>query len=500
MIDDLEGKIIAEKYRIESILRDSDMGVIYRGWDVVADKPVTVKILAPALAVDNRFVERFLAEAKALSQASHPNLLNVIDHGTEARGITYTVYEAAAGETVDHLIEQNGTLPVSQALNIARQTALGIASAHGKGIFHGALTSEKILVSQQDGEETAKVFDLGIQPAGWNSNSGIEYLAPEQYSDTAKGDARSDVYSLGVVLYEMLAGQVPHNGKTTNELKLKQESEPLVSLMAFRGDLPPDLEPMLWSAMAVEPERRYQSMRAFAEDLELLSGGVVVPKKAVAAAAPYRNIWQTAFIVVAGVSLLAVAMIYAMSGKRTDPTAQLLPEAGSLPVQPIGPATGAQEESLAKLPAMTEAEIMAAQNSNTTLPTDSLPGGDGYNPWAGGGVPPVGAPPQQYIPPGGQTITIDPNGGSQFMPQLEFVCTDMSTGQEIPCPKFTPQTKPLLKPSPNANTAANTATGDQPPNSTPKPQTTPAKSDKPAAAPQTKGKDKPADKPTKPTE
>ena len=86
MIDDFEGKIIAEKYRIESILRDSDLGVIYRGWHVLMEKPVTVKILAPALAIDKRFVDRFLAEAKALSQAAHPNLLNVTDFGTDSHG------------------------------------------------------------------------------------------------------------------------------------------------------------------------------------------------------------------------------------------------------------------------------------------------------------------------------------------------------------------------------------------------------------------------------
>ena len=105
MIDEFEGKIIAEKYRIESILRDSDLGVLYRGWHVMMDKPVTLKILAPALAVDKRFVERFLAEAKTISQAAHPNILNVTDFGTDPRGTTYTVYESVEGEAVIGLTE-----------------------------------------------------------------------------------------------------------------------------------------------------------------------------------------------------------------------------------------------------------------------------------------------------------------------------------------------------------------------------------------------------------
>lgn len=219
-------------------------------------------------------------------------------------------------------------------------------------------------------------------------------------------------------------------------------------------------------------------MRAFAEDLELLSGGVPVQQKA--AAAPKRNIWQTAFIVLAGISLLAVALIYATSTKKTDPTTQLQADAGSLPVQPIGPATGAQEESLAKLPAMTDAEIMAVQNSNTALPPDSLPGGDGYNAWANGGAPPIGAPPQQYVPPGGQYYTLDPNNpGSQFMPPDSGVIL-------VPVPANTSTT--TAKPSPTPKTqSANTTQPTPAPATTPKPMATP-----PKPATSQPNKDKPA--------
>ncbi len=487
MIDDFEGKIIAEKYRIESILRDSDLGVIYRGWHVMMDKPVTVKILAPALAVDKRFVERFLSEAKTLSQAAHANILNVTDFGTDPRGITYAVYEAAPSETVKTFTEHDGSTSVSAVLNIAKQAAAAIASAHGKGMHHGALTPEKILIANEGLEQTVKVFDFGIQPVGWNSNADIEYLAPEQYADTKKGDARSDIYSLGIILYEMLAGVAPFVGKTTDELKRKIDSEPPPPLSAFRSDLPSDLEPMILSAIAADPEKRYQSMRSFAEDLQMLAGGVPAPQKA--AAAPKRNIWQTAFIVLAGTAFLAVALIYATSGKKTDPTTQLQADVGSLPVQPIGPATGAQEESLAKMPAMTEAEIMAVQNSNTMLPPmDPLPGGDGYNAWANGGAPPVGAPPAQYIPPGGQYYTVDPNGGSQFMPPDGGVIL-------VPVPA---NTSTAVKPSPtpktqNANTTVQTTPA---PATTPKPLATPPKNDKPSSQPN-KEKAAPADKPAK---
>jgi hypothetical protein len=234
---------------------------------------------------------------------------------------------------------------------------------------------------------------------------------------------------------------------------------------------------------------------------------------AAAGSSSKRNVWQTAVFVVAGIAIFAAALIYATSVRKTDPTANLQAEAGSLPVQPIGPATGAQEESLAKLPALTEAEIMAA----TGQTPDMVPGGDGYNAWANGGIPPAGAPlagstagippsgammpPSVYIPPGGQMYTV-PEGQSPFMPDfnpvggVELRCKDAQTGQEIPCPTAPPptaKTSPTPK-TPSANTAVPQPTPEGAP--TPKPMATPPpKTTKPAANKPEKGK--PPTKPAK---
>jgi hypothetical protein len=261
-------------------------------------------------------------------------------------------------------------------------------------------------------------------------------------------------------------------------------------------------------------------MAAFAEDLEILSSRLGVASSesvvvAAAAAGSKRTIWQTAIFVFAGVAIFAAALIYATSVRKTDPTANLVADAGSLPVQPIGPATGAQEESLAKLPALTDAEIMATQTQ-----MNDLPGGDGFNAWANGGIPPAGAPlagsttgipsgiqtapPITYVPQGGDVYTIPQGGQSQFMPDftpsggVDIRCKDVQTGQEIPCPSGPPPTaKP--SPTPKTATAANTAVPQATPGTaapTPKPMATPPpKGAKPTTDQPDKGKPGPATKP-----
>jgi hypothetical protein len=258
-------------------------------------------------------------------------------------------------------------------------------------------------------------------------------------------------------------------------------------MSAFRGDVPGDLEAMILSAMALDRDRRYQDMSAFSEDLATLAKTMgadtaVIPQAAVARK---HNIWQTAFVVLAGIMVLAAVLIYATSGgKKTDPTIELKADAGSFPVQPIGPATGAMEESLANMPAANDAEIMSTANS-MLQPPGTLPGGDNYNPWANGGNPPPGAPPAQYVPPGGQYYTIDPNTGSPFMPSEGGVVL-------IPVP-VNNNTPPKTTPTPKGQTGNVNADAGIKPQVTPKPLATP-----PAESSGTGQPGKPAASPAKP--
>ncbi|MEQ1605011.1 MAG: protein kinase [Pyrinomonadaceae bacterium] len=509
MINDVVGKLVADKYRIDSLIRESESGDLYVGHHEVLDKPVTVKILSSAFAVDQRWVKRFVAEARAASALSHNNILNITDFGTDAKNVTYAVFEPADGNTLRDVTASEQPFDEKRALDLTRQIASALTVAHSKKIIHAALEPKNIFVNEGD---AIKVYGFGGDPMNVARDADPRYLAPEQCNAFPAADERSDVYSLGVILFEMLGGAVPYEGTTAADILAKQNSEPPPPLSAFRRDLHPEIEPIVLSAMALDPERRYPNMAAFAEDLEILSSrlGVVGAEPVVAAAAAVagskRSIWQTAIFVFAGVAIFAAALIYATSVRKTDPTANLVADAGSLPVQPIGPATGAQEESLAKLPALTDAEIMATQSQ-----MNDLPGGDGFNAWANGGIPPAGAPlagsttgipsgiqtapPINYVPQGGDVYTIPQGGQSQFMPDynpggVELRCKDVQTGQEIPCPSGPP---PTAKPSPTPKTpgAANTAVPQPTPvtAATPKPLLAPTpKNTKPATGTPEKGK------------
>ncbi|MCU1289188.1 MAG: Protein kinase domain protein [Acidobacteria bacterium] len=475
MTDQHTGQILANKYRIDSFLRESDLGAVYRGTHVSMDKPVTVKILSPALAVDDNIVRRFSDEARTVSRISHPNVLNVTDFGSDKGNTVYIVYEGADGETLKTAVRREGQFSPERAINITRQIASALSTAHAAGVVHHNLSSENILLTRTaNNAEMVKVLDLGsVKPDDHaaieeNSIAVAEYLSPEQCSGTGEVDSRSDVYSLGVILYQMLAGEVPFTGAKATDVMLKHVQEPPPPLSAFRHDLLPEIEPLVLQALAKNPDMRFQTIDEFANALARVSGNyegqetVVIP--GTAAEEPVNNnVWKTAFVVLAGISLLAIGMIYATSVKQTDPATQMKTDANGQPVQPINPATGLDEQSLSNLATM-PAEVIGNANM-MAQPPGTIPGGDGYNPWGGSGPPP-GAPPMNF-PQGGQVITIDPNNPSQFIPQDGNIIL-------VPIPANT-NVNAAVKPSPtpkgnNANGAPSPA-----PNATPKatPETKP---------------------------
>lgn len=494
MLDQFIGQTLADKYRIDSVMRDDGgggLGRVYRATHLLIDKPATIKILAPALAVDENVVKRFSNEARAVSRIAHPNILNVTDFGTDKTGATYIVFESADGATLlrDAIIRE-GALPFERAAGIARQIAAALGAAHAGGTIHRGLSGENILLARAADAELVKVADFGAFAETDKdlandaaSKRNFEYLSPEQNASITEADERSDIYSLGVIFYEMLAGEVPYRADNATDLLLKQAHNPPAPLSAFRADLPAAIEPIVLRALAKNPDLRYQTAAEFAADLNAAAGAsaetetIVVPPRAALDANSKNvrnNMWKTAFVVLAGISLLAIGLIYATSSKQTDPATALQSDANGSPVQPLNPATGINEAGASAL-TLYSPEMTA--NSNMTMMTmpQPVPNGDGYgdgvNPWARG-VPPPGAPMYQQIPPGGQMI--DPNNPNSIFMQDGTVYVPVPVNANV---SVNANTKPTtananVKAAP-ANTAAPPATPTPAANSQPSPAKTP---------------------------
>jgi serine/threonine protein kinase len=487
MADQFIGEVLADKYRIDSVIRDGSLGKLYRGTHVLMDKPVAVKILAPALAVDEEIVRQFSSEVRTLSRLSHPNIPSVTDFAQDKNGAVFIVTEQGDGETLKNAIRREGQFSPERANRITQQIASAISAANANGVLHEHLTSENVFLSKTaDGADFVKVLDFGAvqtdDHAVFDNVKTVEYLSPERCSDAADVDSRSDIYSLGVILYEMLAGEVPFTGENATDVMLKHAQEPPLLLSAFRSDLPNEIEMIVQRALAKVPENRYQSANDLADALNRATVFATrVPTGATPLAAdttPQNNLWKTAFIVLAGIAVLSGFFIYMTQVKQTNPTTTLETDANGSPVQPVNPPTGATEQSLSNMGAYNP---LQDANVNTMMQTDPVPGGDGYDPWARGGRPPVGAPPQ-YIPPTGQYYDGNVNATSPFMDDGNtYVLVPKNTNANVntqPKTKTTP-TQPANTQSPPANTkpAANTTTTE--PKTTPPPKQTPKPADQP---------------------
>jgi eukaryotic-like serine/threonine-protein kinase len=473
MGEQLTGTVIAEKYRVDSLLRSGEPGDFYRGRHLFMDKPVTLKILSPALAVDEYIRDLFTAGAKNSAAFAHPNILAVNDFGAGKDEGYYIVYEGFDGEPLSHAISRGGQFSVDRVLSTARQIAEALGAAHENGLVHGNLSPDSILVSYSQTGETVKVFDFEASAAEARRRAddrpsvNVAYLAPEQFSGLQNIDGRSDIYSLGIIIFQMLTGELPFKGETPMDVMLKHAEEPPPELKAFRPDCPATLGAAIQKALAKDPDERYQTIAELIEELD---------KIAVEAAAPSGNrFWKTAAIALAGIAILGAALIYATYTKQTIPTTQLQPDLNGVPVQPINPATGAEEQALVSVPGFLPGET---GNTNMSQPPGTLPGGDSYNPWATG-APPPGAPLPNYVPPGGQYYSVDPNTGSPFMPPDSGVILVPVPANTDAAAKPTPTPKPA---SANANVQP-TPPPDAAPKPTPAVKSSPGKTETPQTKP-----------------
>ena len=439
--DSLLGQTLAGKYRIEERLSGGGMGTVYRGTHVLMDKTVAIKVLRPSLAADEKIVARFSREARAASRISHPHALSVTDFGESEDGVVFIVMEYLSGSTLKEIIRHEGPMPLTRVMEIIRQVGSALDAAHAQGVVHRDLKSENImLIGGAAGPDYAKVLDFGIakitEPDG-AYNPGLtspdlvigtpQYMSPEQCSQSPDIDARSDVYSLGVIVYEMLVGQVPFSGESPTAIMMKHLQEPVPSVLDKRPDVPGAVGRVVTRAMAKRPEDRYQSVRELVEDLTTATGlemstspplpsssvnRIVVPTKADAtpvsgevepdeetmvrprvnttpgAGLPVIpddrlprvatfNPWKILIPSVAAL-LVIFAVVYAFTGdsdttntNRSEPA--LVADPNSRPVEPSPPATGKAEEGILSGGRTTNQPVNGNANANENANSEAAP-------------------------------------------------------------------------------------------------------------------------------
>jgi serine/threonine protein kinase len=292
--DPLLGQTLAEKYLIEQLIKRGGMGSVYRGKHVMMEKTVAVKVLRPSLAGDDVVVARFSREAKAASRISHPHAVSVTDFGEAENGVVFLVMEYLDGRTLKDIIRSEGPMALERAVEIVRQVSGALDAAHQQGVIHRDLKSDNIMLSQTNGGDWAKVLDFGIakiqQPEGARDHDITaanlvigtpQYMSPEQCSQSGPIDARSDVYSLGVILFEMLAGRVPFTGESPTVIMMKQVGDDPPSVLDARPDLSASIDNLIKKALAKRPSERFQTAGALYDALTLAAAqtGAVTSKQ-----------------------------------------------------------------------------------------------------------------------------------------------------------------------------------------------------------------------------
>jgi predicted Ser/Thr protein kinase len=265
------GELIADRYELEELVGTGGMSSVFRAHDRQLDRRVAIKVLHEHYAEDPEYLERFRREARAVAKLSHPNIVTVIDRGDDG-GRQYIVFEHVEGENLKELVLRSGRLSVRRALELALDVADGLAFAHDHGLVHRDVKPQNVLLSRE-GEVKVTDFgiarslhmDHGVTQTGTVLGTG-EYLAPEQASGKPVS-AATDVYSLGVVLWELLAGDVPFVGENFVAVALRHVNEPAPSLRERRPDVTPRLEAAVDRALAKDPAHRFPSMTAFAKEL-----------------------------------------------------------------------------------------------------------------------------------------------------------------------------------------------------------------------------------------
>ena len=294
-VDHLIGKLAANRYKVQKRLGEGGMGEVYMAEHIAIEKRIALKVLRLEYSQKSEVVARFLQEAKSASRIKHPNVVDVFDFGQLEDGRFFLALEFLNGNDLAEEIRKQGLLPTARIIPIMMQVCRALSAAHASGVVHRDLKPENIFLNRtDDGEESVKLVDFGIAQMRTIGDGGAnnprltkagtifgtpEYMAPEQAGgrDT---DLRSDVYAIGIILYELFAGKVPFAGTTlvhTLTMHLSETAKPINSLGGRQ--VSPELEAMIAKAISKAPADRYQTMSALAEALLACPEGAGISRR-----------------------------------------------------------------------------------------------------------------------------------------------------------------------------------------------------------------------------
>lgn len=282
-MEQYQGQLLDSRYMVEEMIGKGGMGVVYRGRHLVVGRPVAIKFLSAEFSTQEEIVTRFYREAQTAAAIGHKNIVDILDVGISDRHEPYFVMEYLEGECLSALIQRTGPLDLSAAVGILEPVLLAVAAAHAKGIVHRDLKPDNVFLVHDavDNTITVKLIDFGISKfLDMDENDKLTragsalgtpcYMSPEQVSCSFEVDHRSDIYSIGVLLFEMLTGDTPHTGTGNQETMIKILTEAPRNPSDVYPGFPEIARPIIERAMAVNPVHRYQTATEMLADVRRL--------------------------------------------------------------------------------------------------------------------------------------------------------------------------------------------------------------------------------------
>lgn len=464
------GKTLDGKYRIDGFLKRGGMGAVYRGTHLMLNKPVAIKLIKPELVSSNEVVQRFLREARAAAHLSHPNIVTVHDLGQTSDGMLYIVMELVPGASLKEAIQAEGAWEPKRVVRLVKAIASALGVAHRNNVVHRDLKPQNIMVTRDsDGNEIPKLLDFGIaktlEPTSPALTSTGMVLGTPHYMSTeqAKGapaDRRSDLYALGVILYEMLVGSVPFDDTSIPQILIKHLTEMPRPPSSVNPGIPMELEAIVLRLLEKDPDRRYQSAEELIEALDgvqdtaveiAAADTIAVPPPTIATTPPARDVTMAGAaatgtlrahevseepkrrgmilvfaLVVAFGALVALALLF-LRGRSPEEVVEVVAEATAAP--PPASSTPAPSEagetSAPPAPPVAKAAAPAPPVAETAPPPPSLASYPQGSPTGPIDPPPLAPPPRGEAAPPPEPPTA---AALPAKPLVSIVCEGVRDG------------------------------------------------------------------------